>query len=139
MDFDKPWRPSVDEDGTVLHTPILDLRLVSATGEHSVEVFVVDSGADISLGPRRLCQFLGIRWADGVPVTLTGISRRKTCRMKGRIHPVQMIVPEVQKCITIPMCLAWTEAPLLLDRTGFFDHFEVSFNKLRRLTRFTLI
>lgn len=139
MQFYRPWAPSIDEDGAVIHTPILDVRLVSATGSQSVEIFVVDSGADISLGPRRLCRFLGIRWSDGTPITLTGISRRKTCQVKGRIHHVQMIIPEVQKQITIPMCLAWTEAPMLLGRAGFFDHFEVVFNKRLCVTRFALL
>jgi hypothetical protein len=60
MSFSKPWRTLRGPDDVEKRLPILDVYLRTARGPFVREVFVVDSGADISLGPRRLCELVGL-------------------------------------------------------------------------------
>jgi hypothetical protein len=98
--------------------------------------FLVDSGADLSMAPYDLFRELGKRWQDGQPMTLRGISRRKICMVLGRVHPVDILVPEIGQWITIPVCFVRGKAPFLLGQEGLFDHFVVTFDRLAGKTTF---
>jgi hypothetical protein len=102
-------------------------------------VFVVDSGADISLGPRRLCELVGLKWQEGKMIELHGISQRKECTVQATIHPLNIYVREAGCRLTIPFCFAADDAPLLLGRDGFFDAFRVTLDKQNLLTQFDLL
>jgi len=118
--------------------PALDVLLVGKSGRSQLETFVVDSGADISLAPRQLCDELGLRWGDGAPIELLGISPRPECAVLARIIEIELIVPEVGVGLVIPVCFADGDASQLLGREAFFDVFTIEFDKRRLLTRFTL-
>jgi hypothetical protein len=49
---------------------------------------------------------------------------------------VELIVAELGIQITIPMCFAEGEAPLVLGREGFFEYFRVTFDRQALLTTF---
>ena len=73
MTFSKPWRSLSGPDEREKRLPVLDVYLRAANGSFIREVFVVDSGADVSMGPRRLCELVGLRWEEGELTQVSGI------------------------------------------------------------------
>jgi len=144
MRFTKDWRAFALPDGTIIWRPVLDVLVRGVDGLLPAN-FLVDSGADrsaersrrsLSMAPYDLFRKLGKRWEDGQPITLRGISRRKVCAIKGRVHPVDFFVPEVERWFTIPVCFARGKVPFLLGQEEFFDHFIVTFDRSARKTTF---
>jgi hypothetical protein len=135
MTFTKPWVAFPQDPDTKV--PVLDVYLRTAEGPETPELFVVDSGADVSMATRYLCEALGLRWDAGTEVELRGIVPREECRLLARLHPVEIYVRDADRRLTIPMCFADSDdAPLLLGREGFFDAFGIYFDKKNLLTRF---
>ena len=139
MSFSKPWRSLSGPDDREKRLPILDVYLRTTRGPFVREVFVVDSGADLSMGPRRPCELVGLRWEDGELIELRGISPRKECVVEAAIHPLDIYVREAGCRLTVPFCFAAGDAPLLLGREGFFDAFRVTFDKPQLVTHFDLL
>ena len=133
MKFTKPWA-LLEEDGVL--TPVLDVSFQRTKGRRTRRLFVVDSGADTSVGPRKLCELLGLTWNAGIQTEIRGISQREECVVPARVHEVTVFVAEARKQILLPICFAEGDAPLLLGRDGFFDAFVVQFDKQRSLTTF---
>lgn len=137
MRFSKPWLPvSVDQ---ATKTPVLDVFLRAGDGTFVRQTLIVDSGADVGMGPRALCELLGLTWEDGELVTLRGISPRDECAVASRMQLVELYIREARCRITIPFCFADGDAPLLLGRDGFFDAFRVLFDKGDLATTFELV
>ena len=139
MEFDRPWRRYVQPDGLTVYRPTLAAQMVGQSGKTLLAEFIVDSGADISLAPHRAAIQLGIEWSRGDPTTLVGISRKKACQVPGMIHPVEIVVREVNRVLSVPVCFAQGDAPVLLGREGMLDAFEVTFRKPALTTSFRLV
>lgn len=139
MRFRKPWRSLSGPDDREKRLPVLDVYLQTARGIFVREIFVVDSGADVSMGPRRLCELVGLRWESGEPIELHGIAARKECTVRARIHTLSVFVREAACQLAIPFCFAEGDAPLLLGREGFFDAFRIEFDKRELATVFELM
>ena len=139
MSFIVPWQSDPTANGSVIYRPILDTLLVRTDGQMIRESFLVDSGADNSMGPRELCDRLGYDWALGTPTILDGIAGREECQLQARIHPVDFFIREAGYRLTILVCFAEGDAPLLLGRDGFFDAFRVQFDKPQLQTVFELV
>jgi hypothetical protein len=139
MTFTKPWRNLPLPAGLETKVPVLDVYLRTSNGRRVREAFVVDSGADISMGPRRLCDLLGLVWESGQSIELQGISPREECTVPGMIHSVEISIREARCRVTIPFCFADGDAPTLLGREGFFDAFRIQFDKRRLITVFELM
>ena len=136
MTFSKPWIALPGEEGQETRVPVADVYLRSTDGVLVREVFVVDSGADVSLAPRWLCEVLGIAWETGTPTHVRGISPRPECIIEAKIHPVDIYIREADCRVSVPLCFAEGDAPLLLGREGFFDAFRIRFDKLKLVTTF---
>jgi hypothetical protein len=136
MKFTKPWALLQPPEEGGIPVPVLAVSLQRNTGGIIREVFVVDSGADVSLAPRSLCGALGLAWERGTPVEIRGISPRAECTIAATIHEVEVIVVEAERQIRLPCCFAEGDAPLLLGREGFFDAFRIQFDKSQSLTSF---
>jgi hypothetical protein len=136
MKFAKPWASFPSVDGSVEWRPVLEPYFKMPDGGLTRQLFVVDSGADVSLGPQWLCSLIGLDWDAGRPVQLRGISPREDCAVAGRIHQVDRYILEAACQITVPFCFAEGDAPLLLGREGFFDAFRVLLDKPRYITEF---
>ncbi len=134
MTFTRPWVAFPQDPDTKV--PVLDVSFRIAEGQET-RLFVVDSGADVSMATRYLCELLGLRWDAGGEVELRGIVPREECRVRARLHPVEIYLPDADRRLTIPMCFADSDdAPMLLGREGFFDAFGIYFDKKNLLTRF---
>ena len=92
MSFSKRWRTLSGPDDREKRLPVLDIFLRTAAGPFLRQVFIVDSGADVSMGPRRLCVLVGLRWEDGEPTELHGISPRKECAVPAVILPLDVYI-----------------------------------------------
>jgi len=138
MRFTKPWRTLSGPDEQEKRLPVLDVFLRTHGGAFVREVFVVDSGADLSMGPRRLCDLVGLTFEDGVRIELRGIAQHEECVVPAAIHPLEIFVREAGCSLAIPFCFAEGDAPLLLGREGFFDAFRIEFDKRRLVTSFEL-
>ena len=51
---------------------------------------------------------------------------------------LEIFIREANCQLTIPFCFAEGNAPLLLGREGFFDAFQITFDKQQSLTIFEL-
>ena len=119
--------------------PSIELLLIGREGRTWKANFLVDSGADISLAPRALCERLGLVWDAGQPMLLNGISERPECAVPARIFEVELLIPDLAIALDIPICFAEGNASLILGREGFFDCFRIEFDKANFVTRFTLV
>lgn len=137
--FVSEWRRFTLPDGSAVYRPVLPV-LVRGPAGSLPRYFLVDSGADLSMAPLELCRALGLRWQDGAPFTLRGISQRKDRLVQGRIHEVDIIVPDADVILfRTPMVFARGNAPFVLGREGFFDAFDVAFEKANRRTVFQVV
>lgn len=125
------WREIRRLDGSLALRPEIPV-LVQGRDGFVPRYFLLDSGADLSMAPYEGCRQIGLRWQEGIPTTLRGISQRKTCWVQGRIHWVDILVSDANLILHIPMVFARGKAPFVLGREGFFDVFDVSFAKNRR-------
>ena len=136
--FVREWREFTRPDGSIIYRPILPILV---RGQHGFlpRYFLVDSGADLSMAPYELFRQLGRRWQDGEPITLRGISQRRVCIVQGRIHEVDILVPDADVMLRLPMVFARGNAPFVLGREVFFDYFDVAFEKARRRAVFQFV
>ena len=138
MRFTKNWFREVTPSGKVVYRPTLVLEIKEKTGivEHR---FIVDSGADMSLMPKRVADEMSIDWKKGEKAKMKGIAEERMCWVEGRIHEIDVIIPDLKLEIQIPVCFVKGNAPFLLGRDGFFDYFKVTFEKFKLKTVFELI
>ena len=137
--FVEPWTRLLPPDAPVNHAvPTVDVLLTMRTGRLRAAILLVDSGADISLAPRTLCEQLGLDWKAGEPLTLHGISAKPGCEVLARVLEVELIVPQAAVAIRVPICFADGDASLLLGREGFFDCFRIEFDKTNPVTTFSV-
>ncbi|MBC8264647.1 MAG: hypothetical protein H8E47_11045 [Anaerolineales bacterium] len=136
--FTRPWEEFVKPDGTTIWRPTLFVLLWEAD-RLKPRRFLLDSGADLSLASRSICNHLDLTWEAGEKRTLHGISHKEECQVESRVHAVDLVVAELGIQITIPMCFAEGEAPLVLGREGFFEYFRVTFDRQALLTTFEFV
>jgi hypothetical protein len=138
--FVTPWTSLAgSHEPAATLVPTLKAVFVTTDGRTLRERFLVDSGADISMAPRRLCDLLGLDWHAGEPVSLNGISPRPECAVAARVLAVEMLVPEIGIALVVPICFADGDVSQLLGREEFFDCFRITFDKRRLTTQFELI
>ncbi len=70
------------------------------------------------MGPRGLCELVGLRWEDGRPTEQHGISPRRECAVPAAIHALDVYIREAGCRLTIPFCFAAGDAPMLLGVTA---------------------
>jgi hypothetical protein len=119
--------------------PTVDVAFAGSDSRLLLRTFLVDSGADISMAPRQLCDDLGLDWEDGVPIDLKGISPKPECAVLARVFEIELLVPDIGIAFFVPICFADGDASQILGREGFFDAFRITFDKRRLTTQFELI
>lgn len=138
--FAKPWRTVLPPSEPVNpKIPVIDVLLSGVNGSVLRRTFVIDSGADVSLAPRRLSELLGFDWNSGAAMTPKGISTRPECDVQARLFELELLIPDLAIGLTVPFCFADGDSSLLLGREGFFDCFRIEFDKSRLLTKFELL
>jgi hypothetical protein len=135
--FVKPWTNlwNVGEQEGPL-VPTLKVMFVTEDDRLRLGVFLIDSGADLTMASRDVCDELGLDWNLGQPTKLSGISNKPECDVSARIFDVNVRIPELETVLTIPICFTEGDSSLLLGREGFFDAFRVTFDKRNQQTVF---
>ena len=140
ISFVKPWAKILPPSEPVNPlVPRLDVAFQRTDGRFIVRRFLIDSGADVSMAPRSLCEELCLDWETGEPLQLNGISPKPECAIPARVFQIEMLVPEIGIAFFIPICFADGDTTRILGREGFFDAFAITFNKQRLTTRFELL
>lgn len=135
MKISKNWSAEMTADGTLVgFEPTLDIELSGPHGELANWQFLTDSGAEFSMAPRALCQFLGIPWEDGRRMVMSGIAGREECDVVGRIHDVEISIPGIEQRLVIPIFFAAGETVSLIGRRVFLDAFRIEFDQPYRTT-----
>jgi len=119
------------------YRPVVDL-VFEEKKNYNLYSFILDSGADISLAPRHLAERIGLNWARGSRISLTGISPKPKCSVDGRIQEAAAFLPDLALNLSLPICFADGNAPYLIGREGFFDRFNITLDKKKRRTLFRL-
>ena len=119
------------------YRPVVDL-VFEEKKNYNLYSFILDSGADISLAPRHLAERIGLNWARGSRISLTGISPKPECSVDGRIQEAAAFLPDLALNLSLPICFADGNAPYLIGREGFFDRFNITLDKKKRRTLFRL-
>jgi len=128
MRYEIRWRAIRDRRGRIEYRPLLPVELRTRAGLARYH-FLIDSGADTSMAPRYAFPESASLWAKGRPRILQGASRKRDCRMIGRIHDVMVIVSEANLWLTLPICFVDADVPFVIGRDVFFDHFLICFDK----------
>ena len=119
------------------YRPVVDL-VFEEKKNYNLYSFILDSGADISLAPRHLAERIGLNWARGSRISLTGISPKPECSVDGRIQEAAAFLPDLALNLSLSICFADGNAPYLIGREGFFDRFNITLDKKKRRTLFRL-
>lgn len=135
MKFSKKWLPIESRAGKIIYRPIVEIGFKGI--KEKQYRFIIDTGADISVAPRYICDRLFISWDNGELVEMKGISKKKECAVQGRIHFIDIILLDIN--LNIPICFADGDAPFLIGREGFMDYFDIKFIKRRNETIFELV
>lgn len=102
--------------------PIVDILVESQTGSHS-DCALLDSGAELTVFPKKWMTFLGITLADCDPHSLD------TADGAGRVDVVRDQKVKLTVCgHTFEIAAAFSETTVaLLGRDDFFSRFRVTF------------
>ena len=134
--FVRNWQEVLRPAGPSIYRPVMPI-FVRGQSDFILRDFLVDSGADLSMASHELCRQLGLRWREGIPTILSGISQRKTCQVQGRIHQVDLLIPDADLVfLSVPMIFARGNAPFVLGREGIFDALNITFEKTNHRTIF---
>ena len=98
---------------------------------------LLDSGADLSLAPRRIAERLGLRLDDGVKMMLQGISPRPECSVEAVLMDVFLILEPAGWRFRVPVAFTEADGPFLAGRDGFLELLKVTLDGPRRLTLIT--
>lgn len=115
--------------------PVADIYFIDNEGNKLISFMYIDSGADITLIPRKLGESLGFTVEGGKIIEIGGIGNAKV----PVIIKTASIMIGVRK---VEVRIAWAlteEVPPLLGRTDVFDLFKIIFvQKNRRIQFFEL-
>lgn len=118
--------------GEVIFRPVAQVYLLNVVGKWIPAYFYIDSGADYTLVPYRMGNFLGLGEKATEVTEIGGI---------GGIIGVRFatITMKIGKC-DFDCMLAWAQiehVPFLLGRHNVFDHFKITFSQKIRKVIFT--
>ena len=113
--------------GEIIVRPVAKVYLRRSENEWVAEYFYVDSGADYSLIPYRMGQFLGLERIASEVKEIGGIG--------GVIAVRFALVPMRIGEHPFDCTMAWAQierVPFLLGREGVFEHFDITFQQRRK-------
>ena len=81
--------------------------------------FLVDTGAEFAVAPRRLADEVGLTWEELLPVRMVGVEQRGVEARLGGL-PIRIAVVELTvRCLFVNN----PRTPLILGRADFLDRF----------------
>ncbi len=130
MSIEYPYRYKESPFGR-LPDPLITLLVQTWYGWQPFD-FLVDSGADVSMVPKSM--------ADWVGVELKGLNRHRSYGIEGKglnVHEGSLMIRLGNVDVKVPCLYSSQEnTPLLLGRAGIFDHFTLIFDNHHKLICF---
>jgi len=130
--FELPWAQAPKADGTTILRPVVNWVFI---GHPVSEEMLVDTGADLSVAPKRIADRLGLDDSSGDRVTMRGVSQKDECKVEGVVREAEIIVLPAGWRMKVPVFFADAEVPLLAGRRGFLDKLHLTVNGPRRTIR----
>lgn len=131
VEFD--YREERLRTGEIIFRPVAKIYLLRSESEWIAEYFYVDSGADYTLIPYRMGQFLGLERIASEVKEIGGIG--------GVIGIRFAVVPMKIEAHQFDCTVAWAQierVPFLLGRQDVFEHFDITFRQKNKKTVFAL-
>lgn len=134
MKFVIPYGIRFGADGRVEVVPVAHVRVRKSRGSLEVPgIFVIDSGATISLLPSTDADALGLNLKSGEKIIVHGVTGDK---LIGYRHRVIMII-EGNEIKSVPVIFSEREdIPRVLGREGVFSLFGIVFDEAKRRIAF---
>ena len=129
IEFD--YRQERLRTGEIIFRPVAKVYLLRSENEWVAEYFYVDSGADYTLIPYRMGQFLGLEKTASEVKEIGGIG--------GVVGARFAVVPMKIASHRFDCTIAWAQiehVPFLLGREKVFDYFDINFQQRRKKTIF---
>ena len=111
--------------------PVAKVQFLNKNGEWISEYMYVDSGADFTLIPYKLGEFLGFEIEDHRIIEVQGINGVVSVMPK----KIKMKIGDHEFEAQVGWCQI-EEVPLLLGRTNVFDEFNIEFCQKEKKTKF---
>lgn len=124
--FEFPLRRKPTPLGSI-SDPVIPVAVRTLAGEIVLR-FLLDSGADFSLAPRRLAQLAGLAW-EGLPTArVMGIGMDT---IDARVGTLPLRIGDAELAVR-RIFVDSANAPLVLGRADVFDHFAITFDAGRQ-------
>lgn len=128
-----PWQVFGSADGVEVARPVVDV-FFPALGR--AETMLLDSGADISLAPKKLADEMGLDWEAGKSRRYRGISPKPECAVAARVLEIEVELASFRGRFVVPFAFADAgDVPLLAGRRGFFERFRLCLDGSARESR----
>ena len=117
--------------GETIFRPVAKVYLLGSENEWIAEYFYIDSGADYTLIPYRMGQFLSLEKTASEIKEIGGIG--------GGIPARFAVIPMKIGARQFSCTLAWAQierVPFLLGREKVFEYFDITFRQRKRQTVF---
>jgi predicted aspartyl protease len=129
-----------DKKGSDIRTPTIPIKF-KGRGETPIEVYaLVDSGADVSIIPKALAEFLDLD-LSGETLKSYGIGGEIEVKESKMDVTISKNHDKYTFQIPVQIILSGEEPPIILGRRGFFEYFIISIDesnkkvKLKKIDR----
>lgn len=125
--FSFPYKKEPSTVFGYVHRPVVEVYLRTRVGDWFKVSAYADSGADITVFPRSVCELLGLRLQDGQDSTVTGVGGEE---IRIFIHKIMVRIGDEE--LKIRAGFAERESiPYLLGRTDILTYFNILFEEHR--------
>jgi len=104
---------------------VIEMYLKTKEGEWFKVSPYADSGADITILPKSVCEILGLRLQDGQESVVTGVGGEE---IKIFIHKIAVRIGDEEFEVRVGFAKR-EDIPYLLGRTDILNHFNILFKK----------
>jgi len=118
------YRQERGTGGALIARPVAQATLRGPSGRDMVQFLYIDSGADFTVIPYRIGQYLGLSAQGQAVHEVQGIN--------GAVGVIYAQLHMTIGSVSLPVKVAWAQlehVPLLLGRKDVFDRFEITFRQ----------
>jgi len=106
-----------------IYRPVVEIYLKTTENQWLKVSAYADSGADITIFPKSICEILGLRLHEGQESTIKGVGGEE---IKIFIHKITMRINEEELDIRVGFAER-EDIPYLIGRTDILTHFSILF------------
>jgi len=110
-----------------IYRPVVEIYLKTKENQWLKVSAYADSGADITIFPKSICEILGLRLHEGQESTIKGVGGEE---IKIFIHKITMRINEEELDIRVGFAER-EDIPYLIGRTDILTHFSILFKNDR--------